>query len=84
MGFTLTKTEANVLGRRFAKMLLLHDDAKPVKIPILMNRKDWKDAESWEKKRAIADIAQQARAELLKCGYNKELVEKKTEKYLRN
>lgn len=83
MGFKLTKKEVETLGGRFAEMLLLCKDAKPGEIAILANRKDWKSAESYEKKRAIADIARQARAALLKCGYNKELVEKRTEKFIR-
>lgn len=84
MGFKLTKMEVETLGSRFAEMLLFGGkEVNPYKMRGLANRKDWKKAESYEKKQAIADIAQQARAELLKCGYNKELVEKKTEKFIR-
>ena len=84
MGFKLTKKEVEALGGRFAEMLLFGGkEVNPYKIRGLANRKDWKKAESYEKKQAIADIAQQARAELLKCGYNKELEEKKTEKFIR-
>lgn len=84
MGFKLTKMEVETLGSRFAEMLLFGGkEVNPYKIRGLANRKDWKKAESYEKKQAIADIAQQARAELLKCGYNKELVEKRTEKFIR-
>ena len=84
MGFKLTKKEVETLGGRFAEMLLFGGkDATPYNLSGLANRKDWKKAESHEKKRAIADIARQARAELLACGYNKELVEKRTEKFIR-
>ena len=58
-------------------------DATPYNLSGLANRKDWKKAESYEKKQAIADIARQARAELLACGYDKALVEKRTEKFIR-
>lgn len=83
MSFKLTKKEVETLGGRFAEMLLFGKEVNPYKMRGLANRKDWKKAESYEKKQAIADIAQQARAELLKCGYNKELVEKRTEKFIR-
>jgi len=84
MNFKLTKKELETLGGRFAEMLLFGGkDATPYNLSGLANRKDWKKAESHEKKRAIADIARQARAELLACGYNKALVEKRTEKFIR-
>lgn len=84
MGFKLTKKEVETLGGRFAEMLMFGGkDATPYNLSGLANRKDWKKAESHEKKRAIADIARQARAELLACGYNKALVEKRTEKFIR-
>ena len=84
MGFKLTKKEVETLGGRFVEMLLFGGkDATPYNLSGLANRKDWKKAESHEKKRAIADIARQARAELLACGYNKALVEKRTEKFIR-
>lgn len=84
MGFKLTKKEVETLGGRFAEMLLFGGkEANPYKMSGLANRKDWKKAESYEKKQAIADIARQARAELLACGYDKALVEKRTEKFIR-
>lgn len=84
MGFKLTKKEVETLGGRFAEMLLFGGkEVNPYKMSGLANRKDWKTADSYEKQRAIADIARKARAALLKCGYNKELVERRTEKFIR-
>lgn len=83
MGFRLTKKEVETLGARFAEMLLLGREVNPHMLSGLANRKDWKTAESYEKKQAIADIARKARAVLLECGYNKELVEKRTEQFIR-
>lgn len=84
MGFKLTKKEVETLGSRFAEMLLFGGEkVNPYKLSGLANRKDWKKAESYEKKQAIADIARQAKAALLECGYNKELIEKQTEKFIR-
>lgn len=84
MGFKLTKKEVKTLGARFAEMLLFGGEkVNPYNLSGLANRKDWKKAESYEKKQAIADIARQARAALLECGYNKELIEKRTEKFIR-
>lgn len=83
MGFKLTKKEVETLGGRFAEMLLFGGEANPNKLSGLANRKDWKKAESYEKKQAIADIARQARAELLACGYPKEQVEKATRHFIR-
>ena len=84
MGFKLTKKEVETLGGRFAEMLLFGGkDATPYNLSELANRKDWKKAESYEKKQAIADIARQAKAALLECGYDKAVVERKTEKFIR-
>lgn len=82
MGFKLTKKEVENLGTRFAEMLLFGKDANPHKLYGLANRQDWKKADPYEKKRAVADIARQARAILLKCGYDKTLVERKTKKFI--
>lgn len=83
MNFKLTKKELETLGGRFAEMLLFGGEANPNKLSGLANRKDWKKAESYEKKQAIADIARQAKAALLECGYDKAVVERKTEKFIR-
>ena len=48
----------------------------PGKLPELKKRKDWKQAEKYEKQRAATEIARQARAVLLQNGYNSETVDK--------
>jgi len=81
--FFLTSKEAEVLGKKFAEMLLFSRDADPAKIPALANRKDWQRASPYKRKQAIADIASYARSALLQCGYSREIVEEKTEKFIR-
>ena len=65
MGFRLTKKEVETLGNRFAEMLLFSKEANPGILPDLVSRKDWKSAEFYERKQAIADIARQARADFV-------------------
>lgn len=83
MGFKLTKKEVETLGMKFAEMQLHDKEANPVNLSVLAKSKDWKKALPHEKKQAISEIAQKARAALLECGYNKELVESVTEKHIR-
>ena len=83
MGFKLTKKEVETLGVKFAEMLLHDKEANPANLPGLAKSKDWKKAEPYEKKSVITEIAQKARAALLECGYSKELVEKRTAKFIR-
>ena len=83
MGFTLTKKELETLGFKFAEMLLLDREADPEKLGALTRSKDWKAAKPFERKNAIADIARKAREALLASGYKRDVVERKTEKFIR-
>ena len=84
MPFRLTKREVDKLGSLFAERLLHNARADPAHLPGLTGSKDWKAAEPQEKKNALRDIAQKARATLLECGYSNDLVDKIVGKHIRN
>ena len=83
MAFRLSQKELEKLGSKFAEALLHSRETDPAKLPGLANRKDWQQADPYEKRQAIADIARLARTALLQCGYNRAVVEQKTEKFIR-
>lgn len=78
MAYRLTKADREKLGMRFAALLLFRTSAKPDEMPELASRKDWRDAAAYERKKAVSEIAEEARAILLKNGYPREQVEKAT------
>ncbi|WP_446424064.1 hypothetical protein [Mailhella sp.] len=80
--FRLTKKEVETLGQHFAEALLTNRGISPGKLPELVKRKDWKQAEKYEKQRAATEIARQAKAVLLQNGYNAETVDKVTSKFI--
>lgn len=78
MAYRLTKPDREKLGMRFAEILLCRAIASPGDMPELASRKDWKEAAAYERKKVASEIAEEARAILLKSGYPKGQVEKAT------
>ena len=83
MAYKLTKPDREKLGLRFAEILLCRASARPDEMAELASRKDWKEAAAHERKKVSSDIAEEARAVLLKSGYPKEQVEKATRHLIR-
>lgn len=83
MAYRLTKPDRKMLGMRFAEILLCRASAKPGEMTELASRKDWKNAEAHERKKAASEIAEEARDILLRSGYPKEQVEKATRHLIR-
>lgn len=78
MAYRLTKADREKLGLHFAEILLCRASARPDELAELVSRKDWKEATAHERKKVSSEIAEEARAVLLKSGYPKEQVEKVT------
>lgn len=83
MAYKLTKPDREKLGMRFAEILIFRASARPGDMPELASRKDWKEAAAHERKKVASEIAEEARAILLKSGYPKEQVEKATRHLIR-
>lgn len=83
MAYKLTKPDREKLGLRFAEILLCRASAKPDEMPELSSRKDWKEAAAHERKKVSSEIAEEARAALLKSGYPRDQVEKATRHLIR-
>lgn len=83
MAYRLTKKELEALGARFAELLTGNTNAVPETMPELIARKDWRQAPSWERRKAISDIVREAKKVLLQNGYPKDTVENITRNLIR-
>ena len=82
MAYRLTKKEMEALSTRFAELLTGNANARPEDMPELTTRRDWKEAPSWERKKACSDIARDAKTLLLQNGYPKDIVENITRNHI--
>lgn len=79
----LTKKEKAVLGRQYAEGLFLGRIKSPADLPVLTERGDWQDANDYERRRIMSELATVARDELLNAGHNRETVLSLVNPYIR-
>lgn len=80
----LTKKEKELLGRQYAERIFRGNPGSPADLPALATRRDWQEANEYERRDIISELATLARDELLKAGYNRETIQKYVGQYIRH
>lgn len=80
----LTKREKEHLSRQYAEGLYLSRMTNPADLPDLKKRRDWQEADEYEKRRIVSELATLARDELLRAGHNRETVHRLVNDYIRH